>query len=63
VLGHFIPAEHAEMKRLADEAAMSRLYAGVHYRFDNDVGVELGRRVARYAIAEDSAGRLVTRWR
>jgi len=63
VLGHFIPAERAEMKRLADAAAMSRLYAGVHYRFDNDVGLELGRRVARYAIAEDSAGRLVTRWR
>lgn len=63
VLGHFIPAERAEMVRLAEEAAMSRLYAGVHFRFDNDVGLALGREVARYVIAEDSAGRVVGRWR
>jgi len=63
VIGHFVPEERSEMRRLAEEAAMSRLYAGVHYRFDNDVGLELGRHVARYALAEDSAGRLVRRWR
>jgi len=42
---------------------MSRLYAGVHYRFDNDVGLELGRQVARFVVAEDSAGRLIGRLR
>jgi hypothetical protein len=63
VIGHFMPAERAEMARLAEEAAISRLYAGVHFRFDNDVGLALGREVARYVIAEDSAGRVVGRWR
>jgi membrane-associated phospholipid phosphatase len=61
--GHFLPEVRAEVTRLAEEAAMSRLYAGVHYRFDNDVGLELGRQVARVVIAEDSAGRLMARLR
>jgi hypothetical protein len=42
---------------------VSRLYAGVHYRFDNDVGLDLGRRIARYAIQMDEAGTLTRRWR
>jgi len=62
-VAHFVPEVRAEVTRLAEEAALSRLYAGVHYRFDNDVGLELGRAVARYVIAEDSAGRLMARWR
>ena len=61
--GHFVPEARAEVARLADEAAMSRLYAGVHYRFDNDVGLELGRQGARCVVAEDSAGRLMGRLR
>jgi hypothetical protein len=35
---------------MADEAAMSRLYAGIHYRFDNDAGIRLGRSIARLAL-------------
>jgi len=43
VLGHFFPQERAEFTRIAEEQAMSRLYGGIHYRFDNDGGLALGR--------------------
>ena len=32
---------------LAEEAALSRLYGGIHYRFDSDVGLEGGRQIAQ----------------
>jgi membrane-associated phospholipid phosphatase len=63
VAGHFVPAAREALWRRAEEAATSRLYAGVHYRFDNEVGLALGRRVARYVIEEEAAGRLKARWR
>ena len=36
---------------MADEAAVSRLYGGIHFRSDNDAGLELGRRVGGEAAA------------
>jgi hypothetical protein len=60
VLGHFFPQDRAQFTRIAEEQAMSRLYGGVHYRFDNDIGLELGRVVARYAIARETRGGLKT---
>jgi len=32
----------------AEEAAASRLYAGIHWSFDNEVGLEAGRSVGRF---------------
>lgn len=58
VLGHFFPQDRAQFTRIAEEQAMSRLYGGVHYRFDNDKGLELGRVVARYAIDRERSGAL-----
>lgn len=58
VLAHFLPQERDEVTRLAEEAALSRLYAGVHYRFDNEVGLELGRRVGRLAVELEQQGGL-----
>jgi membrane-associated phospholipid phosphatase len=62
VLGHFFPEERAEFERVATEQAMSRLYGGIHYRFDNDVGLALGRAVAMYAIDRERRGGL-NAWR
>jgi len=56
VLGAVFPAERARLDELAGEAAVSRLYAGLHYRFDNETGLKLGRNVAAYAIAHDVKG-------
>jgi hypothetical protein len=35
----------------AEEAGLSRIYAGVHTRIDHDAGLRLGRDVARFALA------------
>jgi hypothetical protein len=32
------------------------VYGGIHYRFDGDAGLALGRRVAQFALARDAAG-------
>ncbi len=58
VLGHYFPKERAEFTRIAEEQAMSRLYGGIHYRFDDDVGLALGRSVARYEVEQERRGRL-----
>ncbi len=62
VLGHYFPHERAEFTRIAEEQAMSRLYGGIHYRFDNDGGLALGRVVARYEAERADRGGL-TAWR
>ena len=56
ILAEKFPAQRARLKRLADEAAMSRLLGGIHYRFDNDTGLKLGRRIAEWAIQHDVDG-------
>lgn len=61
-LGHYFPADHAEFTRIAEEQAMSRLYGGIHYRFDNDEGLSLGRLVARNAVERERRGGL-NAWR
>jgi hypothetical protein len=38
-------------------AGLSRMYGGLHYRFDITAGQELGRRVGAWAIAHDVRGR------
>ena len=62
VLGHFFPRQRAEFTAIAEEQAMSRLYGGVHYRFDNDVGLALGRVVGRHVVDRERRGGL-NAWR
>jgi membrane-associated phospholipid phosphatase len=57
VLGYLFPSERARLRAMADEVAMSRLYGGVHFRFDNEVGLQVGRAVAEMAIAFERARR------
>jgi membrane-associated phospholipid phosphatase len=35
---------------MADQAAISRLYAGIHFASDTRAGLALGRRVAEVAL-------------
>ncbi|AMY09568.1 PAP2 superfamily protein [Luteitalea pratensis] len=60
-IGALLPQDAAEASRQATEGAESRLYAGAHYRFDNDIGRALGRTVARAVLDADRQGRL-RRW-
>ncbi|HEX8849404.1 MAG TPA: vanadium-dependent haloperoxidase [Gemmatimonadaceae bacterium] len=51
LLAAAFPEERDELRAMAVEAAMSRLYGGIHYRFDNDAGLALGRRIGARAAA------------
>jgi membrane-associated phospholipid phosphatase len=54
VLAAFFPSDANYLDGLADQAAISRIYGGIHYRFDMVAGLALGRTVARYALEEDA---------
>jgi len=53
VLALEFPDEATRVEAFALEAGLSRLYAGIHYRFDMAAGVALGRAVAAKAVAAD----------
>jgi hypothetical protein len=40
----------SSFREAAKEAAMSRLYGGIHYRFDNEEGNKIGRRVGEFVL-------------
>jgi PAP2 superfamily len=50
ILAALFPARAREMAAMAEEAAISRLYGGIHYRFDNDAGLALGRRIGMVTL-------------
>jgi hypothetical protein len=54
VLAAFFPAESEHLTALANAAAHSRLEGGIHYRFDNETGLRLGREVAGFALSVDA---------
>lgn len=56
VLSHAFPEEQARLEADVELAGLSRMYGGLHYRFDITAGQELGRRVAEWAIAQDVRG-------
>jgi PAP2 superfamily len=51
VLSAFFPDRAGDLSAMGEEAAISRLYAGIHYRSDNEAGLELGRRVGAVAVS------------
>jgi membrane-associated phospholipid phosphatase len=53
VLQHFFPAHTAELNSLVTEGGLSRIYAGIHYRFDITAAVVLGKAVAEWAISHE----------
>jgi len=50
VLAHEFPVETERVQAMVAEAGLSRNYSGLHYRFDCEVGQELGRNVANYVL-------------
>ncbi|MGH8702812.1 MAG: vanadium-dependent haloperoxidase [Burkholderiales bacterium] len=51
-LAEFFPGRGSELRALAEQAAMSRLYGGIHYRSDNEEGLKLGRTVAERVLRQ-----------
>lgn len=52
LLSYFFPDYTEELDRLADNAGIARLWAGVHWRSDHENGARLGRCVARMVIEQ-----------
>jgi PAP2 superfamily len=50
ILGHILPERKAAYEAMAQEAAKSRMYGGIHYRSDCEVGIEVGKNVGNYAV-------------
>jgi len=59
VLSASFPAQRAQLDAMVIEAGLSRMYGGIHYRFDIEAGQTLGRRVAHFTIAADRSGHSV----
>jgi hypothetical protein len=55
VLADFFPKDAGSLRAMAEEAALSRLYGGIHWRVDNEVGLHVGRQVGSLAVARLSA--------
>ena len=55
VLGALFPDEKPAVQQLAQEASVSRIYGGIHYRFDADNGIKVGRNIADLAIARSQS--------
>jgi hypothetical protein len=51
VLGAFFPAENAQLRVEAAEAAQSRLLGGIHFRHDNEQGLAVGGRIGEQVVA------------
>jgi hypothetical protein len=50
VLDDAFPNERAMLAETAQEASMSRVYGGLHYRFDGEGGLSIGRSAARLGL-------------
>lgn len=50
VLAFYFPTEENSLRDLAEEASLSRLYGGIHYRFDLEAGLELGKLAGLLAV-------------
>ena len=59
VLAAYFPESAAALQAAADEAALSRLYGGIHFRSDNEEGLRLGRGVGRLVLGRLYGDRLV----
>jgi membrane-associated phospholipid phosphatase len=50
VIASAFPEESARLTAMIEESGMSRMYGGLHYRFDCTAGQALGRQVAEYVL-------------
>src|SRR4029077_13054723 len=50
VLGHIIPEKKTVYEAMATEASLSRMYGGIHYRSDCELGLVVGANVGNYAV-------------
>jgi hypothetical protein len=49
ILGHIIPEKASAYDEMATEASLSRMFGGIHYRSDCEVGLTVGKNIGNYA--------------
>ncbi len=52
---YFFPAERAYFQKKAKEGAESRFQGGIHFRTDNEVGLEMGKKVGGFIVQKIKA--------
>jgi membrane-associated phospholipid phosphatase len=52
VLAYLFPEKAADFRAKAQEAGISRLYGGIHYKSDNEVGLRVGATVGQSVVAK-----------
>ncbi len=52
VLAYIFPSEASTVRGWAEEAAISRVYGGIHWTFDAILGTEQGKLVAQYTVSK-----------
>jgi PAP2 superfamily len=50
ILSYYFPQERYRINQMMEECAMSRLYAGVHFKVDNDEGLSVGRQLGGIVV-------------
>ncbi|MES1214045.1 MAG: phosphatase PAP2 family protein [Bacteroidota bacterium] len=55
VLAHLLPEKASGYQAMAQEASLSRILAGIHYRSDCAKGLEVGTNVGNYAVQRAQA--------
>ena len=53
VLADAFPSERSRLESIIEQAGLSRMYGGIHYRFDIAAGQGIGRAAAALALAGD----------
>ncbi len=50
VLEYFFPADAKQFRRMAQDCADSRFYAGIHFRTDNESALKMGNAMGKYVV-------------
>jgi hypothetical protein len=50
VLSYIFPSEKTRLENMALEASNSRIYGGIHYRFDCEVGLKCGKSIGSFSV-------------
>lgn len=55
VLSYLVPSMSATFTKFADEASISRLYGGIHYRMDCEIGLIMGKGIGEKTVLRAKA--------
>ncbi|HRI61816.1 MAG TPA: vanadium-dependent haloperoxidase, partial [Saprospiraceae bacterium] len=55
VLSYVFPDHATDLQGMAQEAANSRIYGCIHYRFDSEEGLKHGKKIGEFAVERGKA--------